>query len=109
MRIALLAVLAVLAVAGCNRRDVVLFDGMQFNARLESTRDNRRDFTVTVQGAAANVPAALQAGAYEATQHCLARFGDSRVVWVTGPDQLPAQVALTADGATLMQGSCAAR
>lgn len=109
MRTIVLAVLAVAAVAGCNRREVVLFDGMRFDTRLEAPRDDRRSFAVTVRGAVANVPAALQAGAYEATQHCLRTFGDSRVDWTTGPEQPPAQVALAADGSTVMQGRCRAR
>lgn len=109
MRRIILALLAVAAVAGCNRRDVVLFDGMRFDANLQSSREDRRDFTVTVRAAAANVPAALQAGAYEATRHCLTTFGDSRVDWTAGPDQVPAQVALAADGSTVMQGRCRAR
>jgi hypothetical protein len=109
MRWTVLALLAVVAVAGCNRRDVVFFDGMRFDSRLDASREDRRDFTVIVRGAAANVPAALQAGAYEATRHCLTTFGDSRVDWTAGPDQAPAQVALAADGSTILQGRCRAR
>lgn len=109
MKVYVLALLAVTVIAGCNRRDAVTFDGMRFDARLDASREDRRDFTVTVRGAAANVPAALQAGGYEATRYCLTTFGDSRVDWTAGPDRMPEQVALTADGATVLQGGCRAR
>lgn len=109
MRMIVLAVLTLATLAGCNRRDIVLFEGIRFDTRLEAPREDRRSFTVLVRGAAANVPAALQAGAYEGTQHCLKSFGNSRIAWATGPDRVSEEVALAEDGSTVMQGRCVAR
>lgn len=84
------------------------FDGLRFSAKLTSTRDNPRDFTIVISPASANVAAAQEAGRYEATKYCLQTFGGSDTVWTLGPDLPVDQVRLVGDTIT-MTGRCTQR
>ncbi|WP_296762010.1 hypothetical protein [Sediminimonas sp.] len=114
---ALLAALALGGVSGCSAvRDRVAaigggsdvrFDGNRYRAALDAPRDDRMAFTVTVSDAAgARLAGAREAGRFEATKHCIARTGSSRVVWGAGGPAAPAE-ALALEGGTLtMTGRC---
>ena len=116
--IVLVAALALGAVTGCSAvrdrvaaiggSDDVRFDGNRYRARLDAPRDDRRGFTVTVADAAgARLQGAREAGRFEATKHCIAQTGSSRVAWGAGGPDAAAE-ALTFDGGTLvMTGRCA--
>lgn len=109
---ALAAVLVGASLAACGPRlndpRKPEFDGQRFSARLTATRDNPRDFTVVVSPASGNVPAAQEAGRYEATKYCLQTFGGSDTVWTVGPD-LPVEQVTVAGDAITMTGRCTQR
>lgn len=95
-----------LAVAGCSRKEPVLFDGLQFRTEADASREDPRDFTVSVRVAGVNPGAAQRAGRYQAVQHCIKAFSGSDIAW--GPAALapPETLTLQADGTLLLQGRC---
>ncbi|WP_137699947.1 hypothetical protein [Marimonas lutisalis] len=62
------------------------FDGQQFRARLEQLGDEHKEFAVSVFNVSKSLEGARQAGAYEATRHCIEYFGNSDIEWDVGPE-----------------------
>lgn len=107
MRRGVLVVMALcLAVAACSRKEPVRFDGLQFRTQAAASREDARDFTVSVREAGTNIAAAQRAGRYQAVQHCISAFSGSDIAW--GPAALapPEELTLEADGTLLLQGRC---
>jgi hypothetical protein len=101
---------AVLVLAACGNREANrIADTTGFRADLAAPRDDRRAFTVTVRAAGTDPAAAQQAGRYAATVHCLEEFGGSRIAWDAASAAAPETLALTDEGALVLQGRCAAR
>lgn len=116
MRLSLLALGAVVALAGCSTvsgvtdrltgRNKQLFDGQVFRASIAFDKAAPADFVVRVQQPSKTLAGAREAGRYEATRHCIAYFGNSDAIWQVGPDSPDA--ALVYDGDTLvLTGRCA--
>lgn len=106
MRIFLISLMAVVLVAGCEKRsDRIAFDGVFYNAKAKKTGDDLSVFQVSVTPAAASLTGAREAGRFEATRYCIENFGSSDVKWSAGPDAEDA--ALIIDGNTLyLRGKC---
>lgn len=95
-----------LAVAGCNRKEPVRFDGLQFRADASASRADSRDFTVSVREAGVNIAAAQRAGRYQAVQHCIKAFSGSDIAWGPAAVAAPDALSLQPDGTLLLQGRC---
>lgn len=117
MRAGLLALGAVLALAGCGvvsnvtgaltGSDRQTFDGQYFRAGVSFERADPAPFVVRVQQATGALTGAREAGRYEATKHCITYFGNSDAIWTVGPDSPDS--ALVFEGSTLvLTGRCAA-
>jgi hypothetical protein len=86
LRLGLVAVCAVIALAGCtNNKNRVLFDGEYFRTKAKSASDDRRSFVVRVPRADRSPDGARAAGAYEGARYCMESFGTSEIDWVQGP------------------------
>ena len=80
-------------------------DGVRYRARATASRQNPRDFTVTVSPFAANPEGAVEAGRYQATRYCLLTFGGSDTEWEIGPDTPLEELPVDGDDLTLT-GRC---
>ena len=117
LHIVLLAALALGGVTGCSAvrervaaiggDDDVRFDGNRYRARLDAPRDDRKAFTVVVPDAAGpRLAGAREAGRFEATKHCIALTGSSRVIWGDGGPDAPAGTLALEGGTLTMTGRC---
>ncbi|MBR9763715.1 MAG: hypothetical protein GYB53_09370 [Rhodobacteraceae bacterium] len=106
-----LALCAALALSACNRAQAwskssrPVFDGQYFRMSLAAEKDAPENFVVTVRDAAKTLDGARDAGRYEAVNHCIERFGSSRIDWVNGPDA-PAEELQFAGGDLVFSGVC---
>ncbi|SDN39280.1 hypothetical protein SAMN05216196_101392 [Lutimaribacter pacificus] len=107
-RIVILLGLSGLALAGCGTLsdDRQTFDGVAFRASLSADKEDKRNFSVEVRDAAKSLAGAREAGRYEAVQHCIENFGNSRMSWSQGPDVEDADLQV-ADGDLILKGQCA--
>ena len=106
MRGGLITLLAVATVASCGpSEDSVLFDGQYYRARLDTDRDNRSDFTVSVRPVSASLAGAKEAARYEAVVYCVNRYGSSDITWVVGPDSSDESLTIS-DDTLFLRGEC---
>ena len=82
--------------------------GLPYRAKLQAGED-RRDFTVTVEARGAPLGAARESARYQATIHCLRRFGISDVDWVLDASGSDWATARTTEGDLLVRGRCTGR
>ena len=52
-----------------------------FKAKLTSTKEDRRNFTVTVQANGADLEQTRESVRLPATRHCLRGFGSTQIAW----------------------------
>ncbi len=107
--VAVLMLGLVLGVAGCSKKQAVLFDGQAYKASVSAARGERRDFTVTVRDAAGNLDAAQRAGRYEGVVYCARSYGGSPIEWGAAGVADPGQLVADAAGALVLQGRCSYR
>ena len=106
MRGGLISLLAVATVVSCGpSEDSILFDGQFYRARLDTDRDNRSDFTVSVRPVSASLAGAKEAARYEAVVYCVNRYGSSDITWVVGPDS-PDESLTISDDTLFLRGEC---
>ncbi len=91
--------------AGCSGEDPILFDGQRYQARAESTRDDRSHFVISVSPVSASLTGAREAGRYEATRYCMRRYSSSDMDWEAGPDAPEDDLTIVEDTLTL-SGRC---
>jgi len=96
---------ALLALAACNPKEPILFDGQVFRSKSKAVSDDKRVFSVEVREAAGREDAAVKAARYEATLYCMGRFATSDMIWTAGG----ADIAVTEDGTLVREGECASR
>lgn len=84
-------------------------DGVRFRTRLQSSKENRRNFTAVTRSAGRNLAAATEAGRVEAVEYCLRRFGGSEIRWSQGPDRPIEQIAIGENGELVLVGTCVTR
>jgi len=88
-----------------SNRTTVENDGIRYRARASATREDRRNFIVTVSPVAQNPEGALEAGRYQATRYCLLTFGGSDTDWTIGPETPISEIPI--EGKTLtLTGRC---
>lgn len=117
MRVVFVALIALMALPACDRlmpdralrTKHVEFDGLRFKAKADDVSEDKRDFTITVQNVSRNIPAALEAGNFEAVKYCLGLFGGSDAEWTTGPDQDPETVSVSENDTLTLSGRCTKR
>ncbi|QMU57809.1 MAG: hypothetical protein GKR98_06130 [Boseongicola sp.] len=114
----LIVICSAFALSGCGVASAVSgwFGGeglssrpLPFRASLSRGDDDRRDFVVTVSGAAdASLEAVRESARFQATRYCLTTYGGSEAGWVADP--------VTGDWAfrreedrMIFQGRCVAR
>ncbi len=83
------------------------FDGYAFKASLKAVKEDPRMFDVTVRGANQSYEAAEDAGRYEATRHCVTRYGNSSLEWLVVLEQDDHEVVVK-DDILLLRGRCEA-
>jgi hypothetical protein len=112
MRIAMLCLMGIMAVSGCDwarnvtsTKNRVYFEGLYFPARLSTTSSDKMAFQVTVDGVAQELAPAREAGRYQATKHCVTLFGTSDVIWSAGPDEADADLRIV-EGKLFLEGRC---
>ena len=87
MRVILLCLLTVCAVAACAKKEErVLFNGQYYPTKSKSASEDRQGFVVSVKRATKGLDGAREAGRLEGTKYCLKNFGTSDIKWVQGPD-----------------------
>lgn len=108
MRMAFVLGLCGLSLTACGTlsEDRQAFDGVAFRASLAAEKEDNRNFTVEVRDAGQSLAGAREAGRYEAVQHCIENFGNSRMSWSQGPDVEDAELQIV-DGDLILKGQCA--
>ncbi len=86
----------------------VNINGVKYRSTLDISGPEKRQMTITVRPARADLRGAQEAGRYRATVYCLRSFGRSDTEWTVGPDIPPERVQVVGDSITL-QGRCSAR
>ena len=111
-KVLITALISLATLASCGRidRDALMghrvaFDGQYFRASVERNRDDISALQVTVRPVSRSVLGATQAGEYEAYQHCIKYFGNSRIDWEHGPDAELGDLLIVDDVLTLI-GRC---
>lgn len=97
--------LAGLGLAACSESNPQLFDGIAFQTDVNSSRKARRDFTVSINPAAASLEGAREAARWESARHCIKYYGSSDVDWSVGPETDYGQIAIS-DGKAVFAGRC---
>lgn len=115
----LVVVFLVASLSGCGgfgigqdralRSERVLFDGIRFRTDVDSTSQDRRDFTVDVRGASRSLAGAQEAGEFEAVKYCLGVFGGSDIAWTQSPYQELEALELGANDTLTIVGRCSKR
>ncbi len=101
LRVALLLLISISLVAGCNRKGTRNADTereLPFNAKF-SKGDDPREIEVRVQNKGAGVEAVRESVRFEATKYCLINFGGSDADWRIDP--VSNDWAFTQDGDSL--------
>ncbi|MDC0343549.1 hypothetical protein OAN15_00715 [bacterium] len=102
----ILSALALTIVAGCSsNKEVILFDGQAFRAKVSKDRDARRNFFATVSPVSASTEGAREAGRYEGIKYCIMEYGTSNILWTLSPDAEPQTWSLDGDTVTF-SGTC---
>ncbi|MFK7875131.1 MAG: hypothetical protein AB8B71_05040 [Paracoccaceae bacterium] len=94
-----------LVLVGCARPDRIAFDGEFFRSSVKKVDGSRAEFLVSSSPFSASPSGALDAARYEATRHCIKNFGNSKILWVTSPDNDPESYDVSND-TLVLQGSC---
>jgi hypothetical protein len=97
---------AALFLAGCSDTNRQSFDGVMFRASLDADKEDARNFVVEVRDPGQSLSGAREAGRYEAVQHCIKKFGNSRMTWAQGPDSEADDLRFE-DGDLILTGQCA--
>ncbi|WP_040607554.1 hypothetical protein [Oceanicola sp. S124] len=111
LRVIGLALCAALALSACSRSQALskssrpVFDGQYFRMSLAAEKDTPANFVVTVRDASKSLAGARDAGRYEAANHCIERFGSSRIDWMNGPDA-PDEALQFSGGDLVFSGVC---
>ncbi|WP_420567028.1 hypothetical protein [Thalassovita sp.] len=110
MRFAVLSIVCLGLLAGCGgksltKRQQVTFDGYSFKASLKALKDDPQMFDVTVRRASQSLEAAEDAGRYEATRHCVTRYGNSNLEWLVVRETDDRDVVVN-DDILLLRGRC---
>ncbi|MGB5864073.1 MAG: hypothetical protein WBG95_07200 [Sulfitobacter sp.] len=85
-----------------------LFEGQSFDAKLRKIDRQPDAFTVAVKPVSRSLTGAVQAGEYEAVQHCIKAFGNSDIAWTAGPDTPQGQLSVVKD-TVVLQGQCSTK
>lgn len=107
----LLAALALTGLAACStstsNNDRVSFDGIEFKTKAKAVdkKNAPETFDVTVKNARQSLDGAKEAGRYEGTKYCIATFGSSDIIWISGPDVENSELVLD-DDTLMLQGTC---
>lgn len=114
MRGLVISLVCVGLLAGCGvgekmRRsnERVTFGGYYFKASLKAVKEDPRMFDVIVKGANQSREAAEDAGRYEATRHCVTKFGNSKLEWLVVQETEDGQ-AVTDTDTMILRGRCEA-
>ncbi|MCA1335332.1 hypothetical protein [Pseudooceanicola marinus] len=83
-----------------------VFDGQYFRAKVAFEKEAPAAFTVTVRDPGKSLAGAREAGRLEATTHCIAYFGDSRIEWGASNPDAEEGALLFQDGSLVMAGTC---
>jgi len=114
MRLVVLISVCLGLLAGCSGtknpfsgRQKVSFSGHSFRTSLKAVREDPQMFDVTVRGATKSLEAAEDAGRYEATRHCVTRYGNSKLEWMVVVETQERDVKVDQD-TLVMRGRCEA-
>jgi hypothetical protein len=110
MRFVVLFMISLGLLAGCSgkgSKQRVTFDGYAFRASLKAVKEDPQVFDVTVRGANQSYEAAEDAGRYEATRHCVTRYGNSTLEWLVVQERDNREVVVSED-ILLLRGRCKA-
>ena len=106
MRLITAAVLGAVALAGCsNKDDLLAFDGQYYKSKVSKVDGQYDVFTVAVRPVSASLTGAREAGRYEATVYCVNTFGNSDIIWASGPDD-PDETLTIENDTLLLAGTC---
>lgn len=81
------------------------YDGVYFRPKVDSKRDSREVFTVTVRDAGKSLVGAREAARHAANKHCIQQFGSSDLTWDVSPDVEDAALPLI-NGSLVLSGQC---
>ena len=84
-------------------------DGVRFRTRVQSSKENRRDFTTVTRNAGRDLSGAVEAGRVQAVEYCLRQVGGSEILWSQGPDRPIEQIAIGEGGDLVLTGTCISR
>ena len=110
MRFVVLCMVSLGLLVGCSgksNKQRVTFDGYSFKASLKAVKEDPRMFDVTVRGASQSLEAAEDAGRYEATRHCVTRYGNSTLEWLVVMEHDDREVVVN-DDILVLRGRCEA-
>lgn len=101
------------ALAGCSGTRNLLnsqsynYEGYAFKGKLQRSKEDRAQFTVTVRGAERGLVGALEAARLEANRYCIDQYGNTDISWNgTGPDSNVSDVSLENGGTLELGGRC---
>jgi hypothetical protein len=110
MRFVVVFMVSLGLLAGCSGKggkQRVTFDGYAFKTSLKALKEDPQMFDVTVRDANQSLEAAEDAGRYEATRHCVTRYGNSTLEWLVVRETDDRDV-LVNDDILLLRGRCKA-
>lgn len=104
--IVLIAALCALGLAGCsNNKNLILYEGQAFRAKVGKVDKQRDVFVVTVKDAGKSIDGARAAAHQRGTEYCVENFGTSQIIWNVDPLDPQTQITLT-DNTLTFQGQC---
>jgi len=106
MRVMLISLVALVLVAGCEKRaDRVAFDGQYYKGKAKKVDDVLSQFQVSVSPVSASLEGAREAGRHEGTKYCIANYGTSDIVWAVGPESEDSELPIEKD-TLYLRGEC---
>jgi hypothetical protein len=111
MRLVIFCLISLGLLAGCGdgskSKQRVTFGGYSFKASLKAVKEDPQMFDVTIKGASQSFEAAEDAGRYEATRHCVTRYGNSSLEWLVVAERDTREVVVD-DDTLVLRGRCKA-
>jgi len=106
-----LSALMLAGAAGCDRaksafsRGGYVEDGVRFKPRVQGSKEDRAEFSVSVRSAERSPEGAREAARVEATRYCIKQYGNSDITW-DGQSPEDEEIVIAEDGNIYMSGRC---
>ena len=82
------------------------YEGVRFRAKLDSDREDRANFVVTVNDAGQSLSGAREAARHQAVEYCIKQYGLSEIDWEVSPDVEDDAALPIVNGDLIMPGEC---